>query len=298
MSLLDLVRLQSAAQVSGVFSVVSGERSGELHFVRGLLFHAETGEQLGDVAALAILSWPEGEFLNSDAALAQSTTVSSPLEALLSRVARDLDAQPGSPRLMTATGIRRRTEPKAAREPKEDSGDGNPRASEQAPASARDLRAVATPGIAAAPAPRWAGKIAEGRPLASVLVAARGDVVEGHGTDAEGLAARVSYITRLTELIGQAMGSGETRSLRIRRPDTELTVQRYADGRLQGTLVATDSALATDGTVANERNTLSDRSTLNDRNTLSDRNAAADAEPASTRFPMATTATLSGWRLP
>jgi hypothetical protein len=292
MSLLELVRLQSAAQVSGVFRVVGGERSGELHFVRGLLFHAETGEQLGDVAALAILSWPEGEFLNSDAPLAQSTTVSSPLEALLSRVARDLDAQPGSTRLMTATGIRRRMEPKSPRELKEDGTDGNTRASDQVPASARDLRAVATPGVAAAPAPRWAGKIADGRALASVLVAARGDVVEGHGTDTEGLAARVSYITRLTELIGQAMGSGETRSLRVRRPDTELTVQRYADGRLQATLVATESALATEGTVPNDRNTSSDR------NALSDRTATADAEPASTRFPMATTATLSGWRLP
>jgi hypothetical protein len=275
MSLVELVRLQSAAQVSGVFRVVSGERTGELHFVRGLLFHAETREQLGDAAALSILAWPDGEFSNAEGPLAQSTTVSSPLETLLSRVARDLDLQPGTARLMAATGIRRRVEPRASLRPLEDEGsEGSARTSDQAPASARDLRAVATPGIAAAPAPRWAGKVAEGRSLASVLVAARGDVVEGHGTDVDGLAARVSYITRLTELIGQAMGSGETRSLRVRSADTELTVQRYPDGRLQGTLVACEGSISAENTTS------------------------ADADPVSTRLPIASPATLNGTRLP
>jgi hypothetical protein len=40
----------------------------------------------------------------------------------------------------------------------------------------------------------------------------------------------------LTELIGQAMGSGETRSLKVRAADTELCIRRYPDGSVTGTL--------------------------------------------------------------
>jgi hypothetical protein len=244
-SLLELVRLQGVAQTSGVFRVLSAERSGALHFVRGLLFHAETPERVGDAAVLQILSWVRGEFTSSEEPLAQSTSVVSPLESLLSRAldaqlppdVRPADVRPAGTRRTSSTGIRRRAmyPSHATSSDAIEERDGS--RSDQPPPSTRDLRAVATPGIAAAPAPRRTGKISEARPLASVLVAARGDVLEGQGEDAEGLAARVSYLTRLAELIGQTMGSGEARSLRIRTSDTELVVERQPDGRLYGRVV-------------------------------------------------------------
>jgi hypothetical protein len=215
----DLVTLQNLAGASGVFLVVSGERSGLLHFARGQLFHAETRDQRGDAAVLEILAWEGGEFLESDRPLSGSVTVSSTLESLLANAQQDQDGPHAFERQPTsATGIRRR------------SAD-----------SARDLRAAATPGIAAAPAPRRTNRFTEGRGIASALVSPVGDLVDGHGADPEGLAIRVAYVSRLSELIGQAMGSGEARALRVRGADTELSIQRHPDGHLLGSLIAPDS---------------------------------------------------------
>lgn len=212
--------LQSLAGASGVFLVRSGDKVGLLHFARGQLFHAETREQRGDAAVLEILSWEAGEFVNSDQPLSGNATVSSSLDMLLTRAQQDadgpnsLESQP-----TTATGIRRRS----------------------AESMARDLRAAATPGTAAAAAPRRTNRFAEGRGIASALLSPLGDLVDGHGLDPEGLAIRVAYVARLSELIGQAMGSGQARALRVRGADTELSVQRHPDGHLLGTLSASDT---------------------------------------------------------
>jgi hypothetical protein len=215
----DLVCLQNLAGASGVFLVISGDRSGLLHFARGQLFHAETLDQRGDAAALEILSWEEGDFLHSDQPLSGNATVSSSLDMLLTSAQRDPDGPNSFEQQPTsATGIRRRP----------------------ADSTARDLCAAATPGIAAAPAPRRMNRVAEGRGIASALVSPVGDLVDGHGADPEGLAIRVAYVSRLSELIGQAMGSGEARAVRVRGADGELSIQRHPDGHLLGTLSAPD----------------------------------------------------------
>ena len=100
----------------------------------------------------------------------------------------------------------------------------------------RDLRAAATPGVAAGPAPRRSNRAPEGRLLGSALVSPLGDLIEGQGSDAESLATRVAYMTRLSELIGQALGSGETRSVRARYADSELSLQPNPDGNVLGLL--------------------------------------------------------------
>jgi len=217
--LSDLLSLQHVSGATGVFLVVSGERSGLLHFARGQLFHAETRDQRGDAAVLEILGWEAGDVVNSDQPLSGSATVSSALDLLLASSQQDPEGPHAFERQSTsATGIRRRP------------GD-----------SARDLRAAATPGIAAAPAPRRMNRFSEGRGIASALVSPLGDLVDGHGSDPEGLAIRVAYVARLSELIGQAMGSGEARALRVRSADTELSIQRHPDGHLLGSLIAPDS---------------------------------------------------------
>jgi Domain of unknown function (DUF4388) len=233
MSLTDLVRLQSLTEASGVFLVVSGERSGILHFSSGQLFHAETREQRGDVAAIEILAWPEGEFIRSERALAGNASVNSPLDVLIAGAlgVRGL----GPARSAATTGIRRKGEGRALEY-------GAEASAERAPAShLRDLRAAATPGIAAAPAPRWSSKLPDGRALASALVSPLGDLVEGQGPGAEALATCVAYAGRLCELIAQAMGSGETRALRARYGDSELVIHPHADGHLFGCLVLPDA---------------------------------------------------------
>ena len=233
MSLTDLVRLQSLTEASGVFLVVCGESSGILHFSRGQLFHAETRELRGDAAAIEILAWPEGEFIRSERATASSPTVVSTLDTLLSSALGIGRAY--ASRSMAATGVRRKGE----RSPE---GPGYLDASaERSAAPARDLRAAATPGIAAAPAPRRSAKLPEGRAIASALVSRLGDLVEGQGPGAEALATRVAYLARLSEVIGQAMGSGETRALRARYADSELAIQAHGDGNMFGCLISPDA---------------------------------------------------------
>ena len=234
MSLTDLVRLQSQTEASGVFLVVSGERSGMLHFSRGQLFHAETREQRGDAAAIEILAWAEGEFIRSERPAASSASVGATLDALLATALGVTRTSPAS-RAMAVTGVRRRGEGRTLETtPAEASA-------ERAPSSTRDLRAAATPGVAAAPAPRRSAKLPEGRAIASALVSTLGDLVEGQGAGADVLATRVSYLARLSDVIGQTMGSGETRARRARYADSELLIQPQSGGHVFGCLVAPEA---------------------------------------------------------
>ena len=243
MSLTDLVRMQGSTETSGVFLVVSGERSGMLHFSSGRLFHAETRERRGDTAALEILSWSGGEFIRSERAPSGSTSVITPLDSLIA-TALGITATVTGPRsASTSTGVRRRADSGAAAWAVTDSR-GEPAApmSEALKSTPdRDLRAAATPGIAAAPAPRRSSRAPEGRTLASALVSPLGDLIDGQGTDAESLATRVAYLTRLSELIGQSLGSGETRSLRARYADSELSLQPHPDGNVFGCVFVPES---------------------------------------------------------
>jgi hypothetical protein len=51
----------------------------------------------------------------------------------------------------------------------------------------------------------------------------------------------VAYATRLSELIGQAMGSGETRALSVRYADSELAIHSRSDGHIHACLVASEA---------------------------------------------------------
>ena len=102
-SLHDLVMLQHLTRASGVYVVLSGERSGVLHFSGGTLFHAETAEQTGNLAAVEILSWPDGEFITSTQAAADRASVSLSIEDLLGSREGSI---PSEPPLTSSTGIR------------------------------------------------------------------------------------------------------------------------------------------------------------------------------------------------
>lgn len=245
--LRDLVVLQNLVRSSGVFVVLSGERSGSLHFLRGHLIHAETGGLRGDEAALEILSWRDGELINAERTSIEPPTVTSSLEALLARPAVTSEGAMSSdesrrsePSLTTSTGIRRKLGRSAAA-PSASDRDLSA-ASTTAPSSARGLAAAATPGVAAL-TPRFATRAGEGLGVTNVLVSPRGVLLDGNGAEAEALASRAAYITRLTELVGQAMGSGEPRSVKVRGAGSELLIRRHADGHVSGSLGPPDAVL-------------------------------------------------------
>jgi hypothetical protein len=76
--------------------------------------------------------------------------------------------------------------------------------------------------------------------VTNVLVAPHGALIDGNGADAETLASKVAYIARLTELVGQAMGAGDARSVKVRTAGSELVVRRYTDGHLSASLGPVD----------------------------------------------------------
>jgi hypothetical protein len=227
----DLVMLQNLVRASGVFVVLSGERTGALHFTRGQLLHAETLDLTGDAAALEILSWREGEFINAERSSLEKTTVMASLESLLLRLAKDADElRPSEPPPTSATGVRRRVEgPGAFHTTHLGMGLPGP-----VPGT-RSFAAAATPGMAAL-APKTPTRAGEARfGVTNVLVNPHGAIVDGNGPDSDVLGSRAAYMARLTDLVSQAMGSGDTRSVKVRTAGTELLLRRHPDGHVSAT---------------------------------------------------------------
>lgn len=240
----DLVMLQNLVRASGSFVVLSSDRTGTLCFARGQLVHAEVREMVGDAAALEILSWRDGEFINADRAMPDKHTVNASLESLLLRLAKDADeVRPLEQPITTATGVRRRMDgTEVFRTTHRGLGiPATPPAANVAAPSTRGLAAAATPGTAA-PVPKVALRAAEPRPgVTSVLVSPLGTLLEGNGSDTETLGAKVAYMAKLTEFVGQAMGAGESRAIKVRYTGIDFVARRHADGHVSASQGPTDA---------------------------------------------------------
>jgi hypothetical protein len=242
----DLVMLQNLVRASGAFVVLSGDRTGTLCFARGQLVHAEVLDLVGDAAALEILSWRDGEFINADRTTPEKQTVNASLDSLLLRLAKEVDdVRPLEQPITTATGVRRRMDGTAMfRTTHRGLGvPATPPGPSVQPPSPRGLAAAATPGTAA-PVPRVALRASEARPgVTSVLVSPLGALLDGNGSDAEGLAAKVAYMAKLAELVGQAMGAGDSRAVKVRYSGTELLARRHADGHVSASQGPADAVI-------------------------------------------------------
>lgn len=250
----DLVMLQNLVRASGVFVVLSGDRTGTLHFSRGQLLHAETHELSGNAAALEILSWSEGEFINSERASREEPTVTASLESLLLDLATQSAAPRVDPPLSSATGVRRRME--GAEEFRTTRlGLGDPGAPLRAAAAPPGVGSpsgvfVAAPAGASVPAATSGVLPATSSPgtaepihgMTNVMLSPLGALVDANGIDADQLGAKAARIAQLTDLIGEAMGSGDTRSIKVRAAGIELLVRKHPDGRLSASLGPADPA--------------------------------------------------------
>ena len=235
----DLVMLQNLVRATGAFVVLSGDRTGTLCFARGQLVHAEVLDLTGDAAALEILSWRDGEFINADRTSPEKHTLSASLESLLLRLAREADGVRASePPITTATGVRRRMDsPTSLRATHQGLGVPAP--------SPGGLAAAATPGTAAC-APKVPLRASEPRGgVTNVLMSPLGVLVDGNGPDPDGLGSRAVYMARLAEFVGQAMGAGDARAIRVRHKGTELVLRRHPDGHVSASHGPADAVAET-----------------------------------------------------
>jgi hypothetical protein len=210
-NLHDLIQVENLARSTGVFVVLSGDRVGYLHMLNGELIHAEAEGMSGEPAALEILSWHEGEFRNCERLLAQLPSVHASLQALLLRLAKASDeARHGEASPMLSTGTRRRDNGERV-------GTNGKVVTQRIPVASRATRLSA-----------------DGLSRAEVLLNDRGELLDGRGNAYDEFASEVAYAARLSELIGQSLGAGESRALEVHGKSTELLVRWLPNANVLG----------------------------------------------------------------
>jgi hypothetical protein len=185
--LWDLVQMECLAG-SRVAVRVSGEGGvGYLYFAQGNIVHAVTAEQVGDPAALEILSWTNGSFQPCDRPWPEAASIVTSHEALILQAAKRRDE---SSNLVAFPG-RGGSEPEEIEMLEIEEGGADMR-------SPNDREVTPVEPAARTEAP--------GGDFSVMLrLSPRGDIIKNAGGTEE-LAETVAYVRRLTELAGELLG--------------------------------------------------------------------------------------------
>jgi hypothetical protein len=185
--LWDLVQMECLAGSRAAVLVTGEGGIGYLYFANGNIVHAVTAENVGDAAALEILSWTNGSFQPCDRPWPEMATITTSHEALILQVAKRRDessnlvAFPGR-----ATGEFEEVEMLEFEE-----GAGEMRTPNE-----REV----TPAQAAARPDAPGGDFA-----VMLRLSPSGEIIKNNGGSEE-LAETVAYVRRLTELAGELLG--------------------------------------------------------------------------------------------
>lgn len=90
-SLADLVQLECLSGTTCVARITAGDDVGYLYFRGGRIVHAVSASNVGEAAALEILSWDTGSFEMCNAGWPDSDSIHAPFQSLLLRVAQARD---------------------------------------------------------------------------------------------------------------------------------------------------------------------------------------------------------------
>jgi len=187
--LWDLVQMECLAGSRAAVLVTGEGGVGYLYFSGGNIIHAVTAENVGEAAALEILSWTNGSFQPCDRPWPEMATIATSHEALILQVAKRRDE---SSNLVAFPG-------RAAGEPDDDvemleiEEEG---AAEMRTPNEREL----TPAQPAARPETSGGDFA-----VMLRINQRGEIVKNTGGSEE-LGETVAYVRRLTELAGELLG--------------------------------------------------------------------------------------------
>lgn len=189
--LADLVQMHCLAGTQCVARVTCGEQVGYLYFRAGQIVHAISARDVGEAAALEILSWTSGAFELCSAGWPESESIQAAAQTLLLRAAQARDE--AAPR--NAGNLVRLPLPRS--EAANTHGDAAMTDRNESPTSA-DAKRPSTP-----PAGPQSGVT---RVQAATRIDANGTVLSSRGLGADELAGITALSVRLGRLIGEALG--------------------------------------------------------------------------------------------
>ena len=184
--LWDLVQMECLAGSRACVRVVGEGGVGYLYFARGHIVHAVTAHQVGEAAALDILSWTKGSFQPCDRPWPEAASIATSHEALILQAAKRRDE--GS-NLVAFPG-RGAGEPDVEMVEIEEEGAADMRRPDE-----RELTPAARTDAAG------------GDFSVMLRLSPRGEIMKNIG-GSEQLAETAAYVRRLTELAGELMGIG------------------------------------------------------------------------------------------
>jgi hypothetical protein len=186
--LWDLVQMECLAGSRAAVLVTGEGGAGYLYFASGNIVHAVTAENVGDAAALEILSWTNGSFQPCDRPWPEMATITTSHEALILQVAKRRDE--GSNLVAFPGRAGGELEDVEMLEIEEEG------AAEMRTPNEREVT----------PAQPGARPEAPGGDFAVMLrLGQRGEIIKNTGGSEE-LAETVAYVRRLTELAGELLG--------------------------------------------------------------------------------------------
>ena len=196
LSLFDLVQLECLSRSRRIVRVASAGRVGYLYFSDGEIVHAGTRNLVGERAALEIMGWNDGVFEVCNIAWPERTTIAMRWQQILLTAAKARDDASG--KLVRLPNRRMPSSPMSL-VPDEEEEEANV--------------AESRPPLLPEPAVK-----AESAPPSSVQQAVRidgaGQVLSIVGDDGE-FGGLVAYATRLSGLIGEALGLQQFKALDV-----------------------------------------------------------------------------------
>jgi hypothetical protein len=193
-TLYDLIQLQCFSGKRAVVRVTSSDEVGYLYFRGGAIVHAMSSSNVGEAAALEILSWTSGSFEPCNAGWPDADSIQSSPQALLLRAAQVADESAKSNLVPF-----RRSRAETPRPPRPETPPPPPPRSDPPPPDSRRVPASGMPATV--------------RIQTAVRLDPNGTLLSSRGADGPDLAACAALATRLGNLIGDALGLERVRAV-------------------------------------------------------------------------------------
>jgi len=188
--LWDLVQMECLAGSRAVVHVAGEGGVGYLYFAHGHIVHAVTADQVGEPAALEILSWTNGSFQPCDRPWPETATIATSHEALILQVAKRRDESSNLVAFPGRSGG--------------DAADDDIEMFEIEEEGAPMMRSPNEREVPPAPAPARTD-FTTGEFTVMLRLGPHGEILKNNGGTEE-LAETVAYVRRLTDLAGELLG--------------------------------------------------------------------------------------------